>query len=70
MFSITKNKIASKLTVHGASSNGDLPRCDVGNRTIRRSRVSGRANNHDPLLSSVKRTNSDTIVKKRGRLAA
>lgn len=70
MLSVTKNEITSKLAIHGASSDGDLPRRNVRNRTIRRSGVPGGADYNDPLLSGVKRPDRHAIFKKRGWFAA
>lgn len=70
MLSVTKNEITSKLAVHGASSNGYLPRRNVGNRTIRRSRVPGGADDNDPFLRGVKRPDRYAVFKKRGWFAS
>lgn len=70
MLSVTKNEITSKLAVHGASSNGYLPRRNVRNRTIRRSGVPGGADDNDPFLSGVKRPDRYAVVKKRGWFAS
>ena len=60
-YAVSEDGVRGELSVHGAGSDGEDPRCDVSYCSPARTGVAGGANDGDSVLNGVEGTDSDPV---------